>query len=81
VLEETVVVQRLVYGAIHTAGLDVKNLHVDPKMFANVRQSHAVYKRNSLWNVKNSFNPPEQQNNLQLHDRKTENTEIINKIA
>jgi len=31
VLEETVVSQRIVYDAILTAGMDVKNIHVNPK--------------------------------------------------
>jgi len=43
-LEETVVSQRIVYDAILTAGMDVKNIHVNPKLIASVRQLHAVYK-------------------------------------
>jgi len=43
-LEETVVLRRVVYGAILTAGMDVKNIHINPKMIASVRQSHAAHK-------------------------------------
>jgi len=43
-LKETVVSQMVVYDAILTAGMDVKNIHVNPKMIARVRQSHAAYK-------------------------------------
>ena len=47
-LEETVVAQRVVYEATLTAGMDVKNVHVNAKMIAMVRQSHAAYKAGLL---------------------------------
>jgi len=42
-LEQTVVLQG-VYDAILTGGVDVKNIHFNPKLIASVRQLHAVYK-------------------------------------
>jgi len=43
-LKETVVSQRIVYDPILTAGMDVKNTHINPKMITSVEQSHTAYK-------------------------------------
>ena len=47
-LEVTVMAQRVVYDALLTAGIDVKNIHGNPKMLDSVRQSHTAYKAGFL---------------------------------
>ena len=40
--------QRVEHDAILTAGMDVKNIQVNPKMMASVKLSHAAYKAGLL---------------------------------
>jgi len=56
----------LVYDAILTAGMDVKNNHVNPKMIASVTQSHAAYKAALL-----SKQQKENEEQLKMKEEKT----------
>ena len=96
-LEETVVAQRVVYDAILTAGMDVKNIHVNPKMIASVRQSHAAYEVGLLAKQQKEneeqlklkeekkrkalIRSLQQQKKIKLQEMRAETTEIDKQIA
>jgi hypothetical protein len=94
--EETVVAQRVVCDAILTSGMDVKNIHVNPKMLASVRQSHAAYKAGLLAKQqkenkkqlkveekkrKSLISSLQLQKKIEMQEMRAETTEIDNQIA